>query len=170
MQTCNYIWNRLEIHVFQVYVIFQITGALTVLIDMVAIIIMCFENCYCTSVNEYNSKVHLRLCAPLLYVCTAGWFLLTPMSLLSRVIYCARLPREAVFVVLPRKVDNMLPRTAEGTLPRTNLAHAEPYRSGSLSCGKGISVCCARSVETGVPVFPSQLNGEWKVCSSHTAL
>jgi hypothetical protein len=61
---------------------------------------------------------------------------------------CARLPREAMFVALPRKVDTMLPRTAELTLPRANLARVEPNRSGSLSRGKGISVCCALPVET----------------------
>jgi hypothetical protein len=60
---------------------------------------------------------------------------------------CARLPREAMFVALPRKVDSMLPRAAERTMPRANLARVEPNRSGSLSRGKGISVCCALSVE-----------------------
>ena len=55
-------------------------------------------------------------------------------------IECARLPREAVFVALPRKVDTML--------PRANLAPVEPNRSGSLSSGKWISVYCALSVET----------------------
>jgi hypothetical protein len=60
----------------------------------------------------------------------------------------ARLPREAIFVALPRKVDTMLPRTVERTLPRANLARVDPNRSGSLSRGKGISVCCALSVET----------------------
>jgi hypothetical protein len=49
-----------------------------------------------------------------------------------------------MFVVLPRKVNTMLPRT----LLRANLAHVEPNRSGSLSRGKGISVCCVLSVET----------------------
>jgi hypothetical protein len=53
-----------------------------------------------------------------------------------------------MFVALPRKVDTILPRAAERTLPRANLARVEPKRSGSLSCGKGISVCCALSVET----------------------
>jgi hypothetical protein len=53
---------------------------------------------------------------------------------------CARLQREAMFVALPRNVDTML--------PRANLARVEPNRSGSLSRGKGISVCCALSVET----------------------
>jgi hypothetical protein len=53
---------------------------------------------------------------------------------------CARLPREAMFVALPLKVDTML--------PRAKLARVEPNRSGSLSRGKGISVCCALSVET----------------------
>jgi hypothetical protein len=56
---------------------------------------------------------------------------------------CARLPREAVFVALPRKVDTMLPRAAARTLPRV-----EPNRSGYLSRGEGISVCRALSVET----------------------
>jgi hypothetical protein len=62
-------------------------------------------------------------------------------------INCARLPREAMFVALPRKVDTMLPRAAERTLPRPNFARVEPNRSGSLSCGKGISVSCPLSVE-----------------------
>jgi hypothetical protein len=61
---------------------------------------------------------------------------------------CARLPRETMFVALPRKVYTMLPRSAERTLPRANLVGVEPNRSGSLSRGKGISVCCALSVET----------------------
>jgi hypothetical protein len=52
---------------------------------------------------------------------------------------CARLPREAMFVTLPRKVDTIL--------PRANLARVEPNRSSSLSRDKGISVCCALSVE-----------------------
>jgi hypothetical protein len=43
---------------------------------------------------------------------------------------CALLPREAMFVALPRKVDTML--------PRANLARVEPNWSGSLSRGKGI--------------------------------
>jgi hypothetical protein len=47
---------------------------------------------------------------------------------------CGRPPREAVIVAFPRKVDTML--------PRANLARVEPNRSGSLSRGKGISVCC----------------------------
>jgi hypothetical protein len=51
-----------------------------------------------------------------------------------------RLPREAMFLALPRKVDTML--------PRANLARVEPNLSGSLSRGKGISMCCALSVET----------------------
>jgi hypothetical protein len=51
---------------------------------------------------------------------------------------CARLPREAMFVALPRKVDTMLPSAAERTLPRANLPRVEPNRSGSLSRGKGI--------------------------------
>jgi hypothetical protein len=37
---------------------------------------------------------------------------------------------------------------AEQTLPRANLARVEPNRSGSLSRSKGISLCCALSVET----------------------
>jgi hypothetical protein len=53
-----------------------------------------------------------------------------------------------MFVALPRKFDTMLPRAAERTLPRANLARVEPNLSGSLSRGKGISVCCALSVET----------------------
>jgi hypothetical protein len=53
---------------------------------------------------------------------------------------CARLPREAVFVALRRKVHTML--------PCENLARVELNRSGFLSRGKGISVCCAPSVET----------------------
>jgi hypothetical protein len=53
----------------------------------------------------------------------------------------ARLPREAMFVALPRKVDTVLPRAAERTLQRANLARVEPNRSGSSSCGKEISVC-----------------------------
>jgi hypothetical protein len=61
---------------------------------------------------------------------------------------CARLPREAMFVTLPRKFDTMLPRAVERTLPHANLARVEPNRGGSLSRGKGISVCCALSVET----------------------
>jgi hypothetical protein len=64
------------------------------------------------------------------------------------VIDCARLPREAMFVALPHKVDTILPREAERTLPRANLACVEPNRSRSLSHGKGISVFCALSVET----------------------
>jgi hypothetical protein len=63
---------------------------------------------------------------------------------------CVRLPREAMFVALPRKVDTMLLRAAERTLPRANLARVEPYRSISLSRDKGISVCCAPSVETAL--------------------
>jgi hypothetical protein len=61
---------------------------------------------------------------------------------------CTRLPREAMFVALPRKVDTILPRGAERKLPRSNLARVEPNRSGSLSRGKEISVCCVLSVET----------------------
>jgi hypothetical protein len=34
-----------------------------------------FENC-CTSVKECSSKVYPRLCAYMLYACSAGWFLL----------------------------------------------------------------------------------------------
>jgi hypothetical protein len=45
-----------------------------------------------------------------------------------------------MFVALPLKVDAML--------PRANLARVEPNRSGPLSRGKGISMCCALSVET----------------------
>jgi hypothetical protein len=45
-----------------------------------------------------------------------------------------------MFVALPRKVDTIL--------PRANLERVEPNRSGSLSRGKGILVCCALSVET----------------------
>ena len=72
------------------------------------------------------------------------------MKTLKPGIDCARLPREAMFVALPRKVETMLLRVAERTLPRANLARVEPNRSGSLTCGKGISVCCACSVETVV--------------------
>jgi hypothetical protein len=53
-----------------------------------------------------------------------------------------------MFVALPHKVDTMLPRAAERTVPRANWARVEPNRSGSLSRGKGISVCYALSVET----------------------
>jgi hypothetical protein len=45
-------------------------------------------------------------------------------------------------------VETILPRAAEQTLPRTNLARVEPNQSGSVSRGKGISVCCTFSVET----------------------
>jgi hypothetical protein len=48
---------------------------------------------------------------------------------------CARLPREAMFIALPRKVDTMLLRAVERTLPRAKLALVEPNRSGSLSRG-----------------------------------
>jgi hypothetical protein len=61
---------------------------------------------------------------------------------------CARVPREAMFVALPRKVDTMLPRAAERTMPRPNLACVKPNLCDSLSRGNGISVCCALSVET----------------------
>jgi hypothetical protein len=76
---------------------------------------------------------------------------------------CARLPREAMFVAVPRKVDTILPRAAERTLPRANVARIEPNRTGSLSRGKRISVCCAISVETvlwrsGVS-FAASING-----------
>jgi hypothetical protein len=73
-----------------------------------------------------------------------------PTQLLKPGIYCAWLPRETIFAALPRKVDTMLPRAAERTLPRANLARVEPNQSGSLSRGKGISVCCALSAETVV--------------------
>jgi hypothetical protein len=53
-----------------------------------------------------------------------------------------------MFVALPRKVNAMLPHATEQTLPRANLACVEPNWSCSLSCGKGISVCYALSVET----------------------
>jgi hypothetical protein len=53
-----------------------------------------------------------------------------------------------MFVALPRKVDTMLPRAAERALPRANLAVVEQNWSGTLSRGKGISMCCALSVET----------------------
>jgi hypothetical protein len=69
-------------------------------------------------------------------------------QLLKLGIDCARLPREAIFVALPRKVDTMLPSTAEWTLPRGNLGRVEPNRSGSLPRGKGISVYCALSAKT----------------------
>jgi hypothetical protein len=61
---------------------------------------------------------------------------------------CAQLPREAMFIALPRKVNTILLRAAEQTLPRANLAHVKPNQSGSLSRDKGISVCCSLSVET----------------------
>jgi hypothetical protein len=63
---------------------------------------------------------------------------------------CARLPREAMLVAVPRKVYTILPHAAEQTLSRANLACVEPNRSGSLSRGKVISVCCALSVETAL--------------------
>jgi hypothetical protein len=69
-------------------------------------------------------------------------------ELLKPGIDCARLSHEALFVALPNKVDTMLPRAADRTLPRGNLAHVEPDKSGSLSRGKWISVCCVLSVET----------------------
>jgi hypothetical protein len=53
-----------------------------------------------------------------------------------------------MFVALPRKAGTKLPRAAERTLLRANLARVEPNWSGSLSRGKGISVCCALSVDT----------------------
>jgi hypothetical protein len=55
-----------------------------------------------------------------------------------------------MLVALPRKVDTMLPRAAERTLPLANLERVEQNRSGSLSRGKGISACCALSVETAL--------------------
>jgi hypothetical protein len=61
---------------------------------------------------------------------------------------CVPLPREAMFVALPRKDETILPRAAERTLPRAHLERVEPNRSASLSRGKGISVRCALSVET----------------------
>jgi hypothetical protein len=60
----------------------------------------------------------------------------------------ARLPRQAMFVALPRKVDTMLLHAVERTLPRSSLARVEQNWSGTLSRVKGISVCCALSVET----------------------
>jgi hypothetical protein len=72
-----------------------------------------------------------------------------------------------MLVALPRKVDTTLPRAAERTLPHANLARVEPNRSGSLSRGKGISVCCALSVETvlrrsGVS-FAASINGRTRL-------
>jgi hypothetical protein len=55
-----------------------------------------------------------------------------------------------MFVALPRKVETMFLRAAEQTLSHANLVRVEPNRSGSLTRGKGISVFCARSVETVV--------------------
>jgi hypothetical protein len=86
-----------------------------------------------------------------------GIFGLRPSSsILKPGIDCARLPREAVFVALPRKVDTMLPRAAERTLPRV-----EPNRSGYLSRGKGISVCRALSVVA----FRCFFRGKWRMKS-----
>jgi hypothetical protein len=45
----------------------------------------------------------------------------TVKSHLKSGIDCARLPREAMFVALPRKVETMLLRAAERTLPRAKL-------------------------------------------------
>jgi hypothetical protein len=85
--------------------------------------------------NEDNDKSHLR--------CVRN-----QPPYIKPGIDCERLPREAMFVTLLHKVDTMLPRAVERTLPRANLARVEPNWSGSLSRGKGISVCCAFSVET----------------------
>jgi hypothetical protein len=59
---------------------------------------------------------------------------------------CARLPREAMFVALPRKIDTMLPRAAERTLPRANLPRIESNRSGFfVPRQRDISVLCSFS-------------------------
>jgi hypothetical protein len=66
-------------------------------------------------------------------MCRSQW----PRSLKPG-INCARLPREAMFVSLPRKVNTML--------PRANLARVEPNRSGSLSPRqRDFSVLCSFS-------------------------
>jgi hypothetical protein len=76
---------------------------------------------------------------------------------------CARLPREAMFSALPRKVHTMLPRAAERTLPRANLARVEPNRSGSsFPRQRDFSVLCS-FIETvlwrsGVS-FAASING-----------
>lgn len=78
---------------------------------------------------------------------------------------CARLPHEAMFIALPRKVNTMLLRAAELTLLRTNLARVEPNRSGSLSGGKGISVCCALSDETVLWLSGVSFVAKWRMKS-----
>jgi hypothetical protein len=85
------------------------------------------------------------------------------ISILKLGIDCARLPRKAMFVALPRKVDTMLPRSAERTLPRANLAHVEPNWSGSLSRGKEISVCCALSIETVLWRSGVSFSAKWRI-------
>jgi hypothetical protein len=59
-------------------------------------------------------------------------------SCLKPGIDCSRLPPEAVFVALPRKVDTMLPRAAERTLSHANLAL-------SSQIGAVFSVLCSFS-------------------------
>jgi hypothetical protein len=59
---------------------------------------------------------------------------------------CARLPGDAMFVALPRKVDTMLPHAAERTLPRTNLARVEPnWRGFLVPRTRHFSVLCSYS-------------------------
>jgi hypothetical protein len=55
-------------------------------------------------------------------------------------IACVRLPREAMYVALPRKVDTMLPRAAERTLPHANLARVEPNQSGFCPAAEGFQL------------------------------
>jgi hypothetical protein len=76
---------------------------------------------------------------------------------------CSRLPRQAMFVVLPRKVDTIYTRAAERTLQRPNLARVEPNRSGSLSRGKGISVCYALSVERVLWCSGISFEAKWRM-------
>jgi hypothetical protein len=58
---------------------------------------------------------------------------------------------------LPRKVDTML--------PRVNLARVEPNRSGSLTRGKEISVCCVLSVETVLCRSGVSFAAKWRMKS-----
>jgi hypothetical protein len=62
-----------------------------------------------------------------------------------------------MFVALPRKVDAML--------PRANLACVEPYLNDSLSCGKGISLYCALSVETVLCRSGVCIAAKWRIKS-----
>jgi hypothetical protein len=82
---------------------------------------------------------HISL-APKFRLCRAVVNLQSPSAFSKPGIDGARLPREAMFVALLRKVDTML--------PCANLARVEPNRSGSFFRGKGISVSGALSVET----------------------